>query len=117
MKDKGQKPRRDLQALLEDRGKLEGEIAFIETQIDDMETTYLEKTLLEGNVVIGWSRHPPPSGLPPKVAIDCRLKLFSLSSLSSAAFSELGAVPNRQLSPYSEPRFDQKYGCSKIEKE
>ena len=111
------KARGELQTLLEERSKLEGEIALIETQIDDLETAYFEKTLLDGNVLVGWNRHPPLGTLPPAVSVDSKQKLFSLSSLSSAAFSQLGAQPNRQLSPSAEPRFEPKYAYSKIEKE
>jgi hypothetical protein len=49
--------------------------------------------------------------------VDSKQKLFSLSSLSSAAFSQLGAQPNRQLSLSAKPRFESKYASSKIEKE
>lgn len=57
---------------------------------------------------MGWNRNAPPAAPAPhhiKITIDAKEKMFSLSSLTSPAFAELGANPDRQLAPHGEPRF------------
>lgn len=68
-----------------------------------METNYLQKTWYDGNFLIGWNKNMPynnPNINNVKINIDPKEKLFSLSSLSSPAFKELGMIVDRQLSPY-----------------
>jgi hypothetical protein len=68
----------------------------------------LERTWYDGNVYIGWNRNIPVTTQnynQAKINIDPKEKLFSLSSLTSPAFSELGADVDRQLAPYGEHRF------------
>lgn len=92
-----------MQKLLAEKNGIEGQIAQIENQIDEMETLYLERTWCDGNVYIGWNRAQTlnaPNILNIKITIDPKEKMFSLSSLASPAFAELGTIADRQLSPY-----------------
>ncbi len=98
----------EVQKLLSEKNGIEGQIAQIENQINDLETQYLERTWYDGNVYIGWSKHQSfnvPNHLQIKINIDPKEKLFSLSSIASPAFAELGVNVDRQLSPYGEHRF------------
>jgi hypothetical protein len=53
-------------------------------------------------VYLGWNKNLP-AALPPahvKINIDSKEKIFSLSSISSAAYADIGTNVDRQLTPY-----------------
>jgi hypothetical protein len=64
-------------------------------------------------VYLGWNKNliynAPHSNI--KINVDPKEKLFSLSSITSPAFAELGTNVDRQLAPYGEHRFESKYVC------
>jgi hypothetical protein len=111
MKNKKEKGR-GVEGLLEEENSIEGEIHKLQTQINDLETVYLERTWYDGNVYVGWNRNVPPANPTLhhiKINIDAKEKLFSLSSITSPAFAQLDDNADRQLAPYGEPRFESKY--------
>lgn len=102
MKNRREKER-GVEGLLEEENSIEGEIHKLQTQINDLETLYLERTWFDGNVYVGWNRNVPPSNPGPhtiKINIDAKEKLFSLSSITSPAFQQLEDNTDRQLAPY-----------------
>jgi chromatin modification-related protein EAF6 len=67
------------------RKELRKELALIEKQIFDLETTYLEETKEVGNIFTGWGAYLAPDKVPKKKAISSDERLFSLSSTTSPA--------------------------------
>ena len=68
------------------RKELRKELALIEKQIFDLETTYLEETKEVGNIFSGWGAYLAPlDKVPKKKAITSDERLFSLSSITSPA--------------------------------
>ena len=71
------------------RKELRKELALIEKQIFDLETTYLEETRDVGNIFLGWGAYASekPKG---KKSISNDDRLFSLSSQTSPAYAKQG---------------------------
>ena len=65
---------------------LRNELAILEKQIFDLETTYLEETRESGNVFSGWAHLHDPERVRTKRAPTNEEKHFSLSSVTSPAF-------------------------------
>jgi chromatin modification-related protein EAF6 len=76
------------------------ELAHIEKQIYDLETTYLEDTQNFGNIFVGWNKYFSANEKSRKRrAVSNHERLFSLSSASSpAALKEDGRQVNVALS-------------------
>lgn len=74
------------QAAIEKRRKdLRQELAYIETQIYDLEGSYLEETREFGNIFIGWSSLVSDKTKKVKKQTHNEDRMFSLSSVTSPA--------------------------------
>lgn len=74
-----------MSVLQKRRKELRTELASIEKQIYDLETTYLEETKDFGNVFTGWAGYLSHEKIKPKKHILNEDRHFSLSSTSSPA--------------------------------
>lgn len=101
--------RRDFQEMLDRTIDVEAELRHIETQIEELETTYLERTWNEGNIVIGWNEAvhsaPLPSAPGVKIRFSPKDRTFSLSSVTSRAYRNLEENVDRQFNVVVEMRF------------
>jgi chromatin modification-related protein EAF6 len=82
---------------------LKVELAHIEKQIYDLETTYLEDTQQFGNIFVGWNRyflHQQASGKK-HAGVGPDERLFSLSSSSSPASLQRRTSSKNELSNVS----------------
>ena len=76
-----------IQTLLDESNQIEGLLSKLQNQINDLETSYLQRTWYDGNIYIGWNKNlPNPNPHHIKINIDSKEKLFSLSSITSPAF-------------------------------
>lgn len=72
--------------------EIAGEIWKLQTQINDLETGYLERNWYDGNVYIGWNKNISannPAQAHVRINVDAKERIFSLSSITSPAFQEL----------------------------
>jgi Histone acetyltransferase subunit NuA4 len=67
------------------RKELRKELALLEKQIFDLETTYLEETKEIGNIFHGWNSYLSTEKVKGKKVITNEERLFSLSSVTSPA--------------------------------
>lgn len=74
------------------------ELAHIEKQIYDLESTYLEDTQNFGNIFVGWNTYFANEKSHKRKAVSNKERLFSLSSASSPAALEEGRQVNVALS-------------------
>jgi chromatin modification-related protein EAF6 len=79
-------------AVAKRRKELRKELALIEKQIFDLETTYLEETRDIGNIFAGWKAYLANEKQKPigKKDIPIEARLFSLSSVTSPASRAAG---------------------------
>lgn len=74
------------------------ELAHIEKQIYDLESTYLEETQNFGNIFVGWNTYFANEKSHKRKAVSNKERLFSLSSASSPAALKEGRQVNKALS-------------------
>ena len=67
------------------RKELRKELALLEKQIFDLETTYLEETKDIGNIFQGWTTYLSNEKVKGKKVVTNDERLFSLSSVTSPA--------------------------------
>jgi chromatin modification-related protein EAF6 len=67
------------------RKELRKELALLEKQIFDLETTYLEETKDIGNIFQGWTTYLSNEKVKGKKVVTKDERLFSLSSVTSPA--------------------------------
>jgi chromatin modification-related protein EAF6 len=67
------------------RKELRKELALLEKQIFDLETTYLEETKDIGNIFQGWTTYLSNEKVKGKKVVTNYERLFSLSSVTSPA--------------------------------
>ena len=78
------------------RKELRHELATIEKQIYDLETTYLEETREFGNIFTGWETYLSIEKVKTKKQITTDERLFSLSSITSPA-SKLEDIKKKKI--------------------
>ena len=74
------------------RKELRHELAQIEKQIFDLETSYLEETREFGNVFVGWDNYLNKEKQKVRKVVGNDERLFSLSSMTSPASRKAGDV-------------------------
>lgn len=74
-----------MEAQKKKRKELRQELALLEKQIFDLETTYLDETREFGNIFTGWKAYLSADKVKSKKQITLEERLFSLSSISSPA--------------------------------
>ena len=98
-------------AALKRRKELRSELALIEKQIYDLESTYLEETRSFGNVFVGWDGYFNPNQTRDqttrgknKKTITNEERFFSLSSMTSPASKKEDIIAAKELAKEKEER-------------
>lgn len=85
------------------------QVRLLEKDLNEREENHLKHPSPYGNFKLGWSNNPMFQGDKTKtIEVDAKDKIFSLSSIKSAAMEQLGNDPDRQLQPFGEKRFQSK---------
>ena len=86
-----QPPRHELQHLLDQISNLHGDISLIDQEIEKYEDFILGEGWTEGNIKVGWTKGDAFSNKMNTHLLN-RDRLFSLSSITSAASIHLGPI-------------------------
>lgn len=85
-----------IQRLLDEQSRLEGELTELEAKIEERELEYLSNSWLDGDYLLGWQK-VEPIATKKAINISAKDKKFSLSSVFSRPSQELLSLEVRKL--------------------
>ena len=92
--------KKSYQETLDRAMEAEAELLHIENQIEELETSYLEKSWPLGNILIGWSEaaiNNQNQNANIRIRLTPKDRIFSLSSATSKAFKSLAEIEDSYI--------------------
>lgn len=97
-----------IQRLLDEQNRLEGELNDLQVKIQERELEYLSNSWIEGDYLLGWTKMEPMA-TKKALNISPKDKKFSLSSVFSRPSQELLSLQVRKLATEKAKNHQKKY--------